>query len=67
MPRRMSIASLLFALSTLVAPCQQEVPADTSQSSSSQVSENGNQHSDESKRILAGCGVRRGKPAWSCE
>jgi hypothetical protein len=52
MPGRISIASLLFALSTLVAPCQQEVPADTSQSSSSQVSENGNQHSDESKRIL---------------
>jgi len=52
MPHRISVASVLFALSALVAPCQQVVPANPSQSSSSQVSEDGNQQSGESKRIL---------------
>ena len=52
MPHRISIASFLFALSALVAPCQQGVPANPSQSSSSQVTEDSNKQSDESKRIL---------------
>lgn len=52
MPHRISFASLLLALSALVAPCQQALPTNSSQSSGAQASETTSQGSDESKRIL---------------
>ena len=52
MPHRILFASLLLALSVLVAPCQQVLPANASRSSGTKGSENTNQPADESKRIL---------------
>ena len=52
MTHRISFASLLLAVSGLVAPCQQALPTNPTQSSDTQGSEKTNQPSDESKRIL---------------